>query len=105
MVEHKNVNEAFSAYVWKRAPKDMFGSKNVLDMPVPSAVVAFNDGASSALKITKKVGISARYYNMEATHNANLVRISGEAYKATGSVKAQRKKLRSKKKKKILQCK
>ena len=51
----QNVNEAFNAYVWKRAPKYIFVSKNVLDMSVVSAVVAFNDGASGALKIMKKL--------------------------------------------------
>ena len=50
----QNVNEAFNACVWKRAPKDIFVSKNVLDMSVASAVVAFNDGASGALKMMKK---------------------------------------------------
>ena len=35
---------------------------------------------------------------MEASRNAVLVRISGVAYKATESVKAQRKKRRAKKK-------
>ena len=34
-----NVNEAFNAYVWKRTPKDIFVSKNGLDMSVASAVV------------------------------------------------------------------
>ena len=76
----QNVNEAFNAYVWNRAPKDIFVSKNVLDMPVASAVVAFNEGASGALKIMKKVRLSAGYYNMETSHNADLVRISGVAY-------------------------
>ena len=108
MVEHKmstwsntkclhgrtqNVNEAFNAYGWKRAPKDIFVSKKVLDMSVASAVVAFNDGPSGALEIMKKVGLSAGYYNMEASRNADLVRISGVAYKETEIVKIQRKKL------------
>ena len=60
-----------------------FGSKNVLDMSVASVRAAFNDGASGALEIMKKVGLSAGYYNMEASRNADLVRISGVAYKAT----------------------
>ena len=85
----QNVNEAFNAYVWKRAPKDIFVSKDVLDMSVASAIVAFNDGASGALEIMKKVGLSAGYYNMEASRNADLVRFSEVTYKATESVKAQ----------------
>ena len=42
---------------------NIFVSKNVLDMSVASAVVAFNDGASGALEIMKKGGLSAGYYN------------------------------------------
>ena len=34
----QNVNEAFNAFVWKRAPKDLFVAKNILDMSVASAV-------------------------------------------------------------------
>ena len=100
----QNVNEAFNAYVRKPALKDIVASKNVLDISVASAVVAFNDGASDPLKIMKKVGLSAGYYSMEFSRNADLIRISVVTYKAAESLKARRKKIHGKRREGILQC-
>ena len=94
----QNVNEAFNAFVWKRAPKDTFIGKNVVDMSVASAVVSFNDGTSGVLQIMKKVGVNIGYFNMEASRCTDMGRISAVRYKSTDRVESRRKKLHAKKK-------
>ena len=94
----QNVNEAFNAFVWKRAPKDIFVCKNVLDISVASAVIAFNDGALGIIKVMEKIGLHTGHFNVEASRIADLVRISGIGYKATEKVKIRRKKLHAQKK-------
>ena len=47
----------FNAFVWKRAPKDVFVGKMFLDMAVASAVIAFNDGATGYFSFLQKVGL------------------------------------------------
>ena len=63
----QNVNEAFNAFVWKRAPKDIFVGKIVLDMSVASAVVSFNDGATGLFSIMEKIGIHVGHFNLSLT--------------------------------------
>ena len=46
----------FNAFVWKRAPKDVFVGKYVLDIAVASAVVAFDDSAAGIINIMDKIG-------------------------------------------------
>ena len=94
----QNVNEAFNAFVWKRAPKDVFVGRNVLDISVASAVVAFNDGASGVLKIMGNIGLHIGHFNMKASLGADVLRISAVRYKSTGRVQTRRKKLHAKKK-------
>ena len=102
----QNVNEAFNAFlklnafVWKRAPKDIFVGKNVSDIYVASAVIAFNDGALGNMKVMEKIGLHTGHFNVEASRIVDLVRIPGVGYHYKGKekVKIRRKTLHAQKK-------
>ena len=64
----QNDNKAFNAFVWKRAPKDVFVGKNVLDIGVASAVVAFNDGAAGIINIMDKIVLHTGHFSVAASH-------------------------------------
>ena len=68
----QNVNEAFNAFVWKRAPKDIYVGRNVLEIAVASAVVAYNDGASGILNVMKNAGLHIGHYNLKSSKDADL---------------------------------
>ena len=50
------------------------------------------------MKVMEKIGLHTGHFNVEASHIADLVRISGVGYKATEKVRIRRKKLHAQKK-------
>ena len=94
----QNFNEAFNAFVWKRAPKDVFVGKSVLDIAVAYAVVAFNDGAAGIINIMDKIGLYAGHFNIAASQSADLIRIVAGNYKSSEKAMIRRKKLHAQKK-------
>jgi len=45
----QNANESINGMIWKRCPKDVFVSKETIEMAVASAVIGFNEGAKGML--------------------------------------------------------
>lgn len=41
----QNNNESLNGMIWKRCPKDVFVSKETVEIAVASAIIGFNDGA------------------------------------------------------------
>ena len=50
------------------------------------------------MKVMERIGLHTGHFNVEASHFAELVRISGVGYKATENVIIRRKKLHAQKK-------
>ena len=94
----QNVNEAFNAFVWKCAPKDVFVGKNVLDIAVASAVVAFNDGAGGIINIMDKIDLHTGHFSIAASRSADLIRIVAGNYKSSEKAMIRSKKLHAQKK-------
>lgn len=54
----QNVNEAFNHIIWNRLPKNVFVGRLTLELGVYEAVISFNDGNISRLKVLKELGFS-----------------------------------------------
>ena len=50
------------------------------------------------MKVMERIGLHTGHFHVEASHFAEIVRISGVGYKATENVKIHRKKLHAQKK-------
>ena len=55
----ENNNESLNGVIWKKFPKDVYVS---LEMRIDSAVINFNDGASSILNVMKEYGLQDGHY-------------------------------------------
>lgn len=54
----QNVNEAFNHVIWNRLPKNVFVGRLTLELGVYEAVISFNEGNVSRLKVLKELGFS-----------------------------------------------
>ena len=54
----QNANESFNMVLWTRCPKDIFVGSSVLKLGSYDAVLVYNDGKKSKLKIFSKLGIN-----------------------------------------------
>ena len=91
----QNVNESLNGFIWKRCPKDIFVSRQVLEICVASSVLSFNDAANGLLHVMKKLNLDTGAYNLNGSKQKDLKRIRIMNYKTSASVKKRRKKLRS----------
>jgi len=55
--ETQNCNEGINNVIWSRCPKNIFVSKENLDMGVNSAVLSFNEGASGLKRVFEKLNL------------------------------------------------
>ena len=51
----QNVNEALNGLI---CPKDVFVSKNVIEIGVSSAIIHFNDGCAGIIPALEKLGLT-----------------------------------------------
>ena len=68
-------NKAFNQIIWKKCPNDIFISRHVLEISVPSAVVNFNDGVMGLSRIFQSLDLSFGKYSMERARNKDTSRI------------------------------
>ncbi|GFW10710.1 uncharacterized protein TNCV_4918291 [Trichonephila clavipes] len=61
MEEHKNPNESFNKCIWERIPKTVFVGIETLKFGVMDAVICFNDGYVSRIKVFEALGIKSGY--------------------------------------------
>ena len=54
----QSVNETLNGLIWKRCPKDIFVSKNVIEIGVSSAIIHFNDGCAGIIPVLEKLGLT-----------------------------------------------
>ena len=55
----QNVNECFNRCIWDRLPKTTFVGLNTLKTGVMDAVICFNEGAASRIKVFELLGMTA----------------------------------------------
>ncbi|GFT38313.1 uncharacterized protein TNCV_2638751 [Trichonephila clavipes] len=60
MEEHK-INESFNKCIWERIPKTVFVGIETLKFGVMDAVICFNDGYVSRIKVFEALGIKSGY--------------------------------------------
>ena len=53
----QNCNETLNGFIWKRLPKDVFVGPHVLEIGVCSAILNFNSGTHSIIKVFDKLGM------------------------------------------------
>ena len=58
----QNNNESLNGVIWKKFPKDVYVGRTTLEMGIDSAVINFNDGASSILNVMKEYGLQDGHY-------------------------------------------
>ena len=68
----QNLNEAFNQIIWKKCPKDIFISRHVLEIGVPSAVINFNDGVMGLSRIFQSLDLSFGKYSIEGALDKDI---------------------------------
>ena len=58
----QNNNESLNGVIWKKCPKDVYVGRTTLEMGIDSAVINFNDGASSILNVMIEYGLQDGHY-------------------------------------------
>jgi hypothetical protein len=91
----QNDNESINAVIWKKCPKDIFVSKQILELAVASAVIEFNGGSISLQGVYKDLGLNFGVYVRSGLYNKDSARIDQSARKSSENGLARRKKLRS----------
>ena len=53
----QNKNVSLNALIWKKCPKNVYVSRNVIEIGVASAVLQFNNGTQGIRKIYENAGL------------------------------------------------
>ena len=61
--------------IWKRCPKDVYVGQQTLELGVSSAVISFNEGMNSILKVMQHYGMSEVYFTNRYCNNKDAKRI------------------------------
>ncbi|GFT28491.1 uncharacterized protein TNCV_429041 [Trichonephila clavipes] len=61
-----NPNESFNHCIWERLPKTTFLSIESMKIGVMDAVITFNDGAQSRIRVLEEIGIIPGHYMRKA---------------------------------------
>ena len=94
----QNNNESLNGVIWKRCPKDVFVSKNTIEIGVASAVINFNDGSTEILNVMRNLKIEPGDYAEQFCVKNDQKRIYAMDYKSLESSKQKRKHLRAQRK-------
>ena len=71
----QNNNECLNGVIWKRCSKDVYVGQQTLEMGVNSAVISFNEGMNSILKVMQHYGMSEGYFTNRYCNNKDAKRI------------------------------
>lgn len=96
----QNLNESFNNCVWERLPKTVFVEYNVLKIGVYDAVLCFNDGALSRLKVLNEMGVKVSSNTQEALKKIDNSRVFYAERAAESATKESRTKRRLQQKQK-----
>ena len=94
----QNCNEALNGFIWKRLPKDVFVGPYVLEIGVCSAIINFNSGTHSIIKVFDKLGIICGFYTGVFCKKQDEKRIMKMSRKMSIQGKLERKRKRNIKK-------
>ena len=91
----QNNNESLNAFIWKKCPKNVYVSRNIIEIGVASAVLEFNNGTQGIKKVYENAGLHFGKFITAACKKKDKSRISIMTHKSSDSVKKRRKKLRA----------
>ena len=91
----QNNNELLNAFIWKKCPKNVYVSRNIIEIGVASAVLEFNNGTQGIRKVYENAGLHLGKFIAAACKKKGKSRISIMTHKSSDSVKKRRKKLRA----------
>ena len=97
----QNTNECLNGLIWDRCPKSTYVERETVALATYLAVLKFNDGDVSFLKIFDDLGITPGYFTSEGAKECDSARINRSDKKSSQKVKARRKTLRHIRKKYI----
>ncbi|EDO36497.1 predicted protein [Nematostella vectensis] len=96
----QNQNKSLNAMIWQRVPKDVYVSRDILELGLYDAVCHFNLGYSSVLRLLEALKIPAGKYTEAGCGLEDTSRVRLAEYKSKEASKTRRKVLRGKRKKK-----
>lgn len=94
----QNNNESINGVIWKRCPKDVYVGRSTIEMGVASAVISFNDGLSSVVKVYEELNVIPGDFTFEFCSKKDTSRVTVMERKSSVEVKKRRKHLRAVKK-------
>ena len=90
----QNVNECLNGLIWDRCPKSTYVEKETVALATYLAILKFNDGDISFLKIFSELDIVPGIFTSKGAQDCDNARIRLSAKKSTEKVKKRRKTLR-----------
>ena len=90
----QNVNECLNGLIWDRCPKGTYVEQETVALATYLAVLKFNDGDISILKILSDLDVAAGIFTSKGAEDCDNARIKLSAKKVTEKVKQRRKTLR-----------
>lgn len=91
----QNANEAINHIIWKKCPKNIYVSRDVLEIAVSSAVIDFNDGQTGLCEVAETIGLKCGQFMIRGTISSDNERLANIAHKSSETGKKRRKKLRA----------
>ena len=91
----QNANEAINHIIWKKCPKNIYVSRDVLEIAVSSAVIDFNDGQTGLCKVAEEIGLNCGKFMIDGAIKADNERINNITRKSSEIEKKRRKKSRA----------
>ena len=90
----QNPNECLNGIIWDRCPKTTYVEQETLALATYLAVLKFNDGDISYLKILEDLDILAGLFTCKGAQDCDRASIKLSARKSLDNVKSRRKSLR-----------
>jgi hypothetical protein len=90
----QNVNECLNGLIWDRCPKSTYVEQETLALATYLAILKFNEGDISFLKIFSELDITPDIFTNKGAEDCYTARIKLSARKSTEKVKKRRKTLR-----------
>jgi len=72
----QNPNESLNGLIWRIAPKGTFVGRDTIEQAVYDAVLVFNDGQSSRLKVLLTLGVTPRKFCVQWINRENKRRLT-----------------------------
>ena len=94
----QNNNESFHHVIWSLCPKEVFVSRQRLEIAVNTAVVLFNDGECASADIMKELGVDPGQHCMAMMRHRDSARIAAADRADMYSAKVKRRKVQGKSK-------